>query len=106
MTDSDKRQLKIKTGSVNRLKKELHLYAKERQKEQQRVERLKEGGADSHDIKHAASCPFGCCGSARPSTPSPQASWPRSPSNCFPATLSPSEQRQLRCRKTFLQKPA
>ena len=55
MAEQDRRQLKIKTGSVVRLKKELLLYVKERDREQQRVNDLKQGGADVHDIKHAAS---------------------------------------------------
>ena len=55
MAENDIRQLKIKTGSVNRLRKELNLYSKEREQEQQRVDKLKQSGADSHDIRHAAS---------------------------------------------------
>jgi tubulin-specific chaperone A len=55
MTDAEKRMLKIKTGSVTRLKKELGLYVEEREKERQRVARMKEEGADSHDVKHAVS---------------------------------------------------
>ena len=55
MTAQEARQLKIKTGSVVRLKKELGLYLKERDTEQQRVSALKQGQADKHDIKHAAS---------------------------------------------------
>ena len=55
MTDAEKRMLKIKIGSVSRLKKELGLYVEEREKERQRVARMKEEGADSHDIKHAVS---------------------------------------------------
>jgi hypothetical protein len=50
------RQLKIKSGSVGRLKKELGLYQEEEAKEQQKVSRLKAEGADEHDIKHAV-CP-------------------------------------------------
>lgn len=55
MTDAEKRLLKIKTGSVVRLKKELGLYEKEQEQERQKVARMKEEGADSHDIKHAVS---------------------------------------------------
>ena len=47
--------LKIKTGSVVRLKKELGLYETEKDLEAQRVARMKEEGADVHDIKHAVS---------------------------------------------------
>ncbi|KAK9792229.1 hypothetical protein WJX73_000121 [Symbiochloris irregularis] len=53
MSNQEARQLKIKTGSVVRLKKELALYLKERDSEQQRVNALKQGQADKHDIKHA-----------------------------------------------------
>lgn len=52
MTDI-KRQLTIRTGAVRRLAKELKLYEDERMQEQQRVEKLKADGADSHDVKHA-----------------------------------------------------
>ena len=51
--DAEKRLLKIKTGSVVRLKKELGLYEKEKETEAQRVARMKEQGADVYDIKHA-----------------------------------------------------
>lgn len=52
MTDI-KRQLIIRTGAVRRLARELKLYEDERMQEQQRVEKLKADGADSHDVKHA-----------------------------------------------------
>ena len=45
--------LKIKTGSVVRLKRELGLYETEKVSEEQRVARMKAQGADIHDIKHA-----------------------------------------------------
>lgn len=50
------KQLKIKTGSVGRLSKELLLYQEEELQEQKKVSQLKAGGADQHDIKHAVSC--------------------------------------------------
>ena len=53
MADAERRMLKIKTGSVVRLKKELGLYETEKESEAQRVARMKEEGADVHDIKHA-----------------------------------------------------
>ena len=53
MADAEKRMLKIKTGSVVRLKKELGLYETEKESEVQRVARMKEQGADKYDIKHA-----------------------------------------------------
>ena len=52
MTDS-KKQLTIKTGAVRRLSRELGVYEQEREQEAKRVEKLKAGGADSHDIRHA-----------------------------------------------------
>lgn len=55
MTEAEKRLLKIKTGSVVRLKKELCLYEEEQEQERQKVARMKEDGADVHDIKHAVS---------------------------------------------------
>jgi tubulin-specific chaperone A len=51
------KQLKIKTGSVGRLRKELTLYKEEERKEQENVLKLKSTGADEHDIKHAVSLP-------------------------------------------------
>lgn len=56
--DAEKRLLKIKTGSVVRLKKELGLYEKEKETEAQRVVRMKEQGADVYDIKHAVGSDF------------------------------------------------
>ena len=54
MTDG-KRQLSIRTGAVKRLSKELKLYQDERDQEQARVEKLRAGGAERHDVKHAVS---------------------------------------------------
>ena len=48
-----KKQLRIKTGSVSRLRKEFGLYTEEVTKQQSQVDTLKEQGADPHDIKHA-----------------------------------------------------
>jgi tubulin-specific chaperone A len=49
------RQLKIKTGSVKRLQKELILYEKEHDKEVAKVEKMKAENAEPHDLKHAVS---------------------------------------------------
>ena len=57
MAESQRRMLKIKTGSVNRLKKELGLYVDEKERERQKVARMKEEGADTYDIKHAVRLP-------------------------------------------------
>ena len=53
MADAELRQLKIKTGSLSRLTKELILYEKEHKQEQERVAAMKSDKADAHDIKHA-----------------------------------------------------
>ncbi len=58
MDAADLRLLKIKTGSLNRLKKELGLYKQEEEQERQRVARMKSENADYHDIKHAVRSGF------------------------------------------------
>ena len=50
-----KRQLKIKTGSVRRLSKEVVMYKKDEETETARVKRMKADGSDASDIKHAVS---------------------------------------------------
>ncbi|EFN54270.1 hypothetical protein CHLNCDRAFT_15558, partial [Chlorella variabilis] len=50
---ADKRTLKVKTGVVKRLRKELDMYQQEVQTEQAKVQKLKNEGADPHDIKYA-----------------------------------------------------
>lgn len=56
MADADlQRQLKIKTGTVKRLRKELAMYEEEQKKEGEKVQKLKDEGADPHDIKYAVS---------------------------------------------------
>lgn len=50
-----KRQLKIKTGSVKRLAKELVMYTKDKDVENTRVENLRAAKGDASDIKHAVS---------------------------------------------------
>ena len=54
MSDA-KKQLKIKTGSVKRLSKEVVMYRKDEQTESDRVARMKATGSDASDIKHAVS---------------------------------------------------
>jgi tubulin-specific chaperone A len=49
----DKRQLKIKTGAVRRTQKELGYYAKERDREQARVDSMRASHAEEHDLKQA-----------------------------------------------------
>ncbi len=48
-----KRQLKIKTGSVKRLSKEVVMYKQDEETETDRVARMKAAGSDASDIKHA-----------------------------------------------------
>ena len=55
MSEAEVRQLKIKTGSLTRLTRELVQYEKEHKQEQARVAAMKAANADSHDIKHAVS---------------------------------------------------
>jgi len=47
------RQLKIKSGVVIRLLKELDMYRREEEEQVKRVEKLKVDGADGADIRHA-----------------------------------------------------
>jgi tubulin-specific chaperone A len=47
------KQLKVRTGVVKRLTKELGYYSKERDDEAARVEKMRADGKDSHDIKQA-----------------------------------------------------
>jgi hypothetical protein len=49
------RQLKIKTGSIKRLRKELLMYQAEEKAERAKVQKLVDGAADAHDIKYAVS---------------------------------------------------
>lgn len=53
-----KRQLKIKTGSVKRLAKEVVMYKKDEETETAHVNRMKADGSDASDIKHAVSLNF------------------------------------------------
>ncbi|KAK3279922.1 hypothetical protein CYMTET_12217 [Cymbomonas tetramitiformis] len=45
------RQVKIKTGVLTRVRKELVMYEKEQQKEQKKTDDMKAAGAEEHDIK-------------------------------------------------------
>jgi hypothetical protein len=49
------RNLGIKTGSVRRLGKEMVMYREEEQREQAKVQKMKEENADQYDLKHAVS---------------------------------------------------
>ncbi len=57
MSDADRRQLKIKAGTVRRLRKELGMYIEEKEREQTKVQKLRDEGADPYDIKYAVSAP-------------------------------------------------
>ncbi|WPT14285.1 Tubulin-specific chaperone A [Picochlorum sp. SENEW3] len=47
------RSITIKTGIVRRLAKELNMYRDEEKKEKEKVQKMKESGADPYDIKYA-----------------------------------------------------
>ncbi|PSC69684.1 Tubulin-folding cofactor A [Micractinium conductrix] len=53
MSEADRKSLKVRTGMVRRLAKELSMYEQEVATEQAKVAGLKERGADKHDIKYA-----------------------------------------------------
>ncbi|KAL4458246.1 hypothetical protein ABPG75_013111 [Micractinium tetrahymenae] len=53
MSEADKKATKVKSGVVKRLAKELAMYEQEVAAEQAKVQRLKDSGADPHDIKYA-----------------------------------------------------
>lgn len=55
MSEADRKSLKVRTGMVRRLAKELSMYEQEVATEQAKVAGLKERGADKHDIKYAVS---------------------------------------------------
>lgn len=55
MSEADKKALKVKAGVVKRLAKEMAMYEQEVAAEQTKVQRLKDSGADTHDIKYAVS---------------------------------------------------
>ena len=50
-----KRQVKIKTGIVKRLRKELAMYEQEKVQMDKRVEDMRSSGADTYDIRQAVS---------------------------------------------------
>ena len=50
-----KRQVKIKTGIVKRLRKELAMYEQEKVQNDKRVEDMRASGADTYDIRQAVS---------------------------------------------------
>lgn len=49
------KSIKVKTGTLRRLRKELDMYIQEQVKESANVEKLKADGADIHDVKYAVS---------------------------------------------------
>lgn len=55
MDAAELKSLKVKTGTVRRLRKELAMYVHEQRSEATKVEKLKSEGADPHDIKYAVS---------------------------------------------------
>lgn len=55
MSEAERKQLRIKAGAVKRIRKELAMYIEEQEKEQSKVQKLRDEGADVHDIKYAVS---------------------------------------------------
>lgn len=53
MDEAQLKSLKVKTGTLRRLRKELGMYVEEQTKESEKVEKLRSQGADPHDIKYA-----------------------------------------------------
>ena len=91
------RQLRIKTGSVKRLHKELGMYSQELERETARVEKMKADGVDEYDVKQAVRQSSG----ARPPPPPPPPPPPEPPSDPPPfpsrslyfSSLAPSSPR-------------
>ena len=50
-----KRQVKVKTGVVKRLRKELAMYEQEKVQNEKRVDEMRANGADTYDIRQAVS---------------------------------------------------
>merc|ERR1739848_165466 len=48
-----KRQVKVKTGVVKRLRKELAMYQEEKVQNDKRVEDMRASGADTYDVRQA-----------------------------------------------------
>ena len=57
------RQLKIKVGTLTRTKKELVMYEKEYEKEQEKVKKMMADGADAADLKQQVGRPLLLSGS-------------------------------------------
>jgi tubulin-specific chaperone A len=57
MSDDDRRSLRVKSGVVKRLCKELEMYEAEVEAEKSKVQKLRDAGADPHDIKYAVRFP-------------------------------------------------
>ena len=62
MSEADKRSLRVKAGVVKRLHKELEMYKKEVEAETAKAQRLRDEGADPHDIKYQAGAGLGVLG--------------------------------------------
>eukprot|EP01112_Ceratiomyxa_fruticulosa_P006355 TRINITY_DN17146_c0_g1_i1.p1 TRINITY_DN17146_c0_g1~~TRINITY_DN17146_c0_g1_i1.p1 ORF type:complete len:110 (-),score=32.48 TRINITY_DN17146_c0_g1_i1:57-386(-) len=46
-----KKQIKVKTGSLNRIQKDLKAYVREQEKQGLKVKEMKDAGQDAYDIK-------------------------------------------------------
>jgi len=64
-----KRQVKVKTGVVKRLRKELAMYEQEKVQNDKRVEDMRASGADVYDVRQAV-------GVVTPTPPPPDLSSP------------------------------
>ena len=80
-TEADQRQLKIKTGTVRRLRKELGMYSEEVSRGTAKVALMREEGADPYDIKYEVRRPgrrrlrYGSGAAAVVHSPSAAAAW-------------------------------
>lgn len=66
MSEADKRSLKVKAGVVKRLAKELQMYEAEVAAEGAKAQRLRDAGADPHDIKYQVGGRWQQVGAGRP----------------------------------------
>ena len=86
------RQLRIKTGSVKRLHKELGMYSQELERETARVEKMKADGVDEYDVKQAVRQSSGA--PPPPPPPEPPPDPPPFPSrSLYFSSLAPSSPR-------------
>eukprot|EP00803_Ostreobium_quekettii_P001022 evm.model.scf_226EXC.3 EVM.evm.TU.scf_226EXC.3 scf_226EXC:22525-23518(+) len=56
MSVAERHQLKVKTASVKRIRKELLYYEKEVVEEQEKVDKMKDDNEDPHVLRQAENC--------------------------------------------------